>query len=140
MGAVTSSRDITGDGLVDARDLAEFLTLTGRSPGDSNFDGTVTFADFLALSLNFGDPSATDWADGNFDCSGHVEFGDFVLLSTNFGRTAENVPDPLYSQWLIILLLLVGRLFCRREIFKNAGLITGLSVPLEASFRSASSS
>ena len=58
------------------------------TPGDTDGNGAVDFADFLTLSANFGAVDAV-WADGDFDGSGGVDFADFLLLSQNFGVTSE---------------------------------------------------
>ena len=110
-GEVTESWDITGDEFVDAEDVSRFLELTGRLSGDAGFDGRVSFADFLTLSANFGNPKATTWTDGNFDCSGLVDFDDFLLLSDNFGRSrpAQSVPEPRSMGLLLFFLLLSTR-------------------------------
>ena len=55
--------------------------------GDTNLDGVVSFADFLALSANFGkDAFEVGWEHGDF-IGGGVTFEDFVLLSKNFGAS-----------------------------------------------------
>ena len=52
--------------------------------GDANGDGKVNFADFLALSTNFG--TGRGWSEGNFDGSDNgTQFADFLALSANFG-------------------------------------------------------
>ena len=52
--------------------------------GDTNGDGNVDFADFLALTANFGTGQA--WSEGNFDGSKDgTQFADFLALSANFG-------------------------------------------------------
>jgi len=65
------------------------FSLTIPEPGDSladlDGDGTVTFADFLILSQNFGKTEASR-EDGDIDQNGVVEYADFVLLSENFGK------------------------------------------------------
>ena len=63
--------------------------------GDANFDGEVTFADFLALSNNFSQPG--DWTTGDFDLNGVTEFPDFLLLSRNFGSPEESATDQTAS-------------------------------------------
>lgn len=63
-------------------ELAPELDLT---PGDTNGDAKIDFADFLSLSANFGKVDAV-WADGDFDGDGTADFADFVLLSQNFGQ------------------------------------------------------
>lgn len=65
--------------------------------GDLDGNGTVEFADFLALSANFGSNVASH-TQGDVDCNGTVEFADFLALSANFGQTsgggASSVPEP----------------------------------------------
>ena len=87
--------DLTGDGAVNSDDVAEFLGQAGALSGDTDLDGAVTFADFLALSANFG-LSERAWSDGDFDCSGDVGFPDFLAQSANFGDSAQAsaVPEP----------------------------------------------
>ena len=83
-------RDLNDDGyqdllLVNAHGL-QVLTNTLPLPGDVDQNGTVEFADFLALSAHFG---ATDvsWQQGDFNADHSVDFADFLLLSANFGRS-----------------------------------------------------
>lgn len=52
--------------------------------GDIDGNGTVEFADFLILSVNFG----TDAEAGDLNDDGKVDFADFLLLSDNFGETS----------------------------------------------------
>lgn len=85
--------------------------------GDANGDGSVTFADFLTLSSNFGkeDPNLT-FKDGDFNDSDTVDFADFLTLSSNFGTTlsaAETafVPEPTLHWWSCLCLLVL----CRRD-------------------------
>lgn len=72
----------------------------GAIPGDTDLDFDVDFADFVTLSLNYGETG--EWEDGDFDSSGTVEFVDFVLQSNNFGvdalaalsAPAKAIPEP----------------------------------------------
>jgi hypothetical protein len=50
--------------------------------GDLNGDLIVDFADFLAVSHNFGKESDEGDVDGN----GQVDFADFLEVSHSFGR------------------------------------------------------
>jgi len=104
-GEVTTSFDITGDELIDHQDVSRFLELTNRLAGDADFDGQVTFGDFLVLSSNFGEADETVWSEGDFNCSGDVGFDDFLQLSTNFGASAEpiSVPEPRFTGWLAVV-------------------------------------
>lgn len=56
----------------------------GTQRGDIDLDGDVDFADFFALSANFGATDAV-WSDGDLDGDGTVAFADFLILSQNFG-------------------------------------------------------
>ena len=63
---------------------------------DANLDGTVDYADLLAVAANFGSPGA-DWYSGDFNFDGAVDALDYVLLKSNFGQwvpSAEYVPEP----------------------------------------------
>gem|GEM_PF-2007249 len=51
--------------------------------GDVNGDSIVSFKDFLILSANFGNTSATR-EDGDLDGDGEVSFSDFLVLSENY--------------------------------------------------------
>lgn len=95
--------DFNDDGAIDAADAALFcenggntdlLAAAGILAGDTDFNGAVDFADFLALSSAFG--GAGHWGNGDFDCSGDIVFADFLVLSQNFGATAaaSSVPEP----------------------------------------------
>lgn len=108
-GANSLEFDLTGDGVVDEMDLTAFLSQSNRVKGDTDFDGSVEFADFLVLSGNFGLADQL-WSDGDFDCNARVEFADFLSLSGNFGKTANAaaVPEPTGLLSLLVGLLLVA--------------------------------
>lgn len=86
--------DVNRDMSVDAYDLNRFLSLAGSMPGDSDLNGRVEFADFLALSGAFGQDGG--WSGGDFNCDGHVGFDDFLVQSSRFGISAQpaNIPEP----------------------------------------------
>jgi hypothetical protein len=103
--------DLNKDGTVDLDDHDFWITeIADTSPGDTNLDGAVDFADFLVLSSNFGQVGG--WAEGNFDLDPDVAFSDFLLLSSNFGvgTSAESVPEPSALPHLLWVFLSV-RLF-----------------------------
>ena len=118
--------DCNGDGVVDALDLQcacasgtlnDVLEATGLLAGDLDADGNVAFADFLALSANFGQ-AVEGYHLGDVDCSGDVAFADFLLLSANFGQSgggavAAAVPEPAGT--LVWLSAVCGLLLVRRE-------------------------
>lgn len=59
----------------------QVLTVTAIG-GDTDFDGDVDFADFLALSTNY--EKTGTWREGDFDGDGLVTFADFLILSSNY--------------------------------------------------------
>ena len=89
------------------------LQFIPAQPGDTDFDGDVDFADFLALSSNFGSLCfrRDEWrclANGDFDRNRRIDFADFLILSTEFGAgtNAQAVPEP--STWLLALFAMLA--------------------------------
>lgn len=115
--------DCSGDGIIDAADLACVTTVDGRDlvlttlgtlAGDLNGDGQVAFPDFLILSANFG-ADLPAYTDGNIDLADGVGFPDFLVLSANFGNSgvAAAVPEP--GTWSSCLLCAVAFTTCGRR-------------------------
>ena len=72
------------------------LRLVAALPGDGDLNGIVNFADFAALSNNFGGVG-TEWVQGNYNLDHITNFQDFAILSNNFGRSippSPPVPEP----------------------------------------------
>lgn len=104
--------DLTEDSLVDDLDRTNWVEqLAGTLFGDSDLNGRVEFADFLALSAGFGTEGG--WANGDFDGNGEVQFPDFLTLSTSFGTAAraepasQSVPEPKTHLLTAMLVLTV---------------------------------
>lgn len=55
-------------------------------PGDVNLDGEVSFADFLILSMNFGNVDS-ERSDGDLNDDALVSFEDFLILTNDFGNS-----------------------------------------------------
>ena len=110
-GTNSAAFDLTDDQLVNELDRKEWVEgIVGTLFGDADLDGSVQFADFLALSAGFGMHGG--WAEGDFDGNGEVQFADFLTLSANFGQqpmVAEVVPEPANN----LLPLLCAVLFYR---------------------------
>jgi len=76
------------------------IVLSGISSGldgDTNDDGVVNAADYMALKRHMGTPNSATLADGDFDGSGTVDFADLQLLIGNFDQTsggAGTIPEP----------------------------------------------
>ena len=99
--------------------LSDFMALSAcnaNTLGDIDGNGTVGFADFLALAENFGN-AVVSHAQGDIDCNGTVEFADFLALAENFGNTvrqpAVSVPEPLGIVMIGISVLFLGQLRSR---------------------------
>ena len=115
IGGTDLSFDLNGDRMLSQLDRVVWVNDIAQTFfGDADGDRSVTFADFLILSENFG--SAGGWAEGDFDGTGTVAFADFLALSENFGRTnaAATVPEPSGLGILILTALCCSRCRSRR--------------------------
>lgn len=54
--------------------------------GDVNLDGTVGFADLVAVAQNYGrEDGGANWLQGDLTYDGNVDFADLVKLAQNYG-------------------------------------------------------
>ena len=53
--------------------------------GDANFDGRVTFDDYVKIDTGFN-TGLTGWLNGDFNLSGAVNFDDYVLIDIAFNQ------------------------------------------------------
>lgn len=60
--------------------------------GDTNLDGMVNSADYLAVTNNFG--RVATWATGDFTYAGTDTAADFLSLANNFGAIMNMGTDP----------------------------------------------
>lgn len=65
--------------------------------GDTDFTGTVDFADLLKLAQNYSNPSGMTWEQGDFDFDGDVDFNDLLGLAQHFGTGALLNDDAFAS-------------------------------------------
>jgi hypothetical protein len=89
--------------------------------GDVNLDGTVGFADLLALAQHYGAAHAV-WDQGDVDYDGAVSFVDLLALAQNYGGTAgafpgatmvaaapATIPEPAVVFWVVVASCLARR-------------------------------
>jgi hypothetical protein len=61
--------------------------------GDADLNGTVNFADLLALARNYNQ-SSRHWYQGDFNYDGTVNFGDLLTLAKNYNQALPGEPLP----------------------------------------------
>ena len=121
--AGTNSRffDLTGDALVDADDLADWLTKAGQVllasgnailPGDANLDGNVDGSDFLAWNEHKFTPIA-NWCAGDFNADGFVDGLDFLVWNSYKFQSSDTdgqqtVPEGTGTVVLVLTMIAHG--------------------------------
>ena len=96
--------DVTGDGVVDAADLDQWLTNAADAnglagpylDGDANLDGVVDTSDFNLWNTNKL-TSTPAWCSGDFNADGFVDVSDFNIWNLNKFQTSgmvATVPEP----------------------------------------------
>jgi hypothetical protein len=122
-----SSLDLTGDGVSDTADIAEWLVLAGQAkgfngpipPGDANLDGVVNAGDLNLVGVNWQIDDATSWSQGDFNADALVNASDLNALGVNWqasvqaGPLANTVPEPTS---LVMLLAALGICGLRRKV------------------------
>lgn len=97
------SLDLNNDSTVNTDDVSLLLEQANKLNGDLDFDGEVSFQDFLQLARNFDETESTLWSSGDFDSDGTVQFSDFLILARNFGKsTVVATPEPSSSSLLLV--------------------------------------
>ncbi len=113
--------DLTGDGLVNADDLDQWLTIAGAANlpsgnpylyGDASLDGFVDVTDFNAWnSSKFTNTAA--WTMGDFNADGSIDVTDFNRWNSNKFTASDaatsTVPEPATATLLVMGLLLAVR-------------------------------
>ena len=72
--------------------------------GDTNLDGVVDAADFIAMKRNFGTGTGATWGQGDLDGDGDVDFGDLQAMMRQFGSFCGIPPTfatDLPDQWVL---------------------------------------
>jgi hypothetical protein len=95
--------------------------LSSALPGDVTLDGTVDRRDLAQLAQSYGMRSGARWLDGDLNGDGGVGLVDLALVQRNLGQTsawspnAVMVPEPPAALLtLAALVALVGGGICRR--------------------------
>lgn len=82
---ITNNNGLALDG--DANGVAggDFTYTFFQLAGDANRDGTVGFADLVAVAQNYGVSSGASWFDGDLNADGMVNFADLVIIAQHYG-------------------------------------------------------
>lgn len=76
------------------------LLLRATYAGDTNLDGTVDFADLLALAQSYGLANRV-WSQGDFDYDASVGFADLLLLAQNYNQSFQFESDWQLARALV---------------------------------------
>jgi hypothetical protein len=83
--------DLTGDGVIDADDLAAFPSTpppTPTCPGDADRNGVVAFGDITTVLAHFGEV-VPPGGEGDANNDGAVTFNDITTVLANFGVSCQ---------------------------------------------------
>jgi len=73
-------------------------------PGDTNDDGVVNAADYMAVKRNMGTSTGATLAMGNFDTDQDVDWADLQLLIGNYDAVSGGAPAVPEPATLFVLL------------------------------------
>lgn len=87
--------DLSGN-LLASKYAFDFFVLAG----DANHDGSVGFADLVAVAQNYGQSTGVSWQKGDFNGDGKVDLADLVAVAQSYGKTLPTSapPAPLLSK------------------------------------------
>ena len=94
--------DLNGDGMVDAGDVNEWLSIAGEEnlgpgraylSGDSDLDGVVDGQDFITWNANKFN-STGKWSLADFNADGATDGQDFIIWNGNKFQSADAVAVP----------------------------------------------
>lgn len=64
--------------------------------GDADLNGSVNFADLLALARNYNSTAAT-WSTGDFDYNGAVNFSDLLILARHYNQAFDPAASAAFD-------------------------------------------
>ena len=121
-GANNDDFDLTGEGVVNQGDLAQWLQTAGANNlpsgnaylrGDANLDGYVDGSDFVEWNENKFSSQAA-WCAGDFNADGEVDGMDFVVWNMHKFMSSDSylslVPEPGAGGMLLLGLLVCLKL------------------------------
>ena len=79
--------DYNNNQVIDEQDFIIFLSVTGSSFGDANFDGNVDAADLGIIDQNWEQPGL--WSDGDFNWDLFVDVDDYRILLDHCQSAAD---------------------------------------------------
>ena len=96
---LVGSEDLVFTYLTDSGAVIEGLVeyVFSRIPGDTDNNGVVDAADYIALKTHMGMDSQATPAEGDCDGDGDVDWDDLQLLTTYYGQASTNaatIPEP----------------------------------------------
>lgn len=80
----------SGDG-TNLNPTPDTIELKYTLTGDTNLDGSVNFADLLALAQNYGD-TGKSWDQGDLNYDRSVNFGDLLMLAQRYNENLAGQP------------------------------------------------
>jgi autotransporter-associated beta strand protein len=89
--------------------------------GDTNLDGVVDAADYIAVKQNLGLTGGASLAQGNLDGDGDVDWDDLQIVMTNFGAGSGAAPGTA-PEPATLGLLAIGALAMLRRNRRSLGL------------------
>lgn len=81
-----------GGTAVGYSDVAGVVTLKYTRNGDSDLNGSTSFADLVAVAQNYGQSGSQTWAKGDFNYDGKTDFADLVAVAQNYGSSLPAAP------------------------------------------------
>lgn len=122
-GAFDEELDLSGNDLLNSRDIDEWRKLAGAANGfsesillgDTNIDGRVDSADLNVVGVHWEQRGTSGWSVGDFYGDGDTDSEDLNLIGVHWGESlslagplpSQSVPEPSKTQWLLPIILVI---------------------------------